>query len=486
MSESLKKEKIIVIGAGPAGLSCAYELAKNGYQVLVIEASEHVGGMSRSFNLWGQRVDLGPHRFFSKQKEINDFFKALIKDDYILVNRQTRILYNGDFLHYPLKLRNILKSLPFGTIIRILWDYLMSKLFPIKNPKNIEEWVTNRFGKKLYELFFKSYTEKLWGIKCTEIGADWAAQRIKSLSLSGAIQAAIFGNRGNKHKTLVDQFAYPKNGTGTIYERAAMAVEEFGGEIMLNTPVKRVLLNDSTKRVEAVELVSGVIHQADYVVSTMPITSLIKGFNNVPSAVLKAASGLRFRNTILIYFEIDHKDLFTDNWLYIHAKEVKHGRITNFRNWSPDLYGDHETTIVCMEYWCFEEDEIWTEDESKTIALAKEEILKINLLPENVNIINAKVVKVPKCYPVYEIGCDIKLEQIKNYLNTIENLFAIGRYGSFKYNNQDHSILMGFLAANSIKENKPIDLWKVNSDSEYLEEGELKELLKGQDVSSVS
>jgi protoporphyrinogen oxidase len=347
-------KKVIVIGAGPAGLSCAYELSKKGIEVIVFEASNYVGGMARSFDLWGQIVDLGPHRFFSKQKEINVFFTELVKDDFTLVNRQTRIFYNGKYFQYPLKFGNVLKNLSLITIFQILWDYFIQMIFPIKDPKNLEEWVSNRFGKKLYTIFFKHYSEKLWGIKCTQIDADWAAQRIKTLSLGQAVISAMFNNRGNKHKTLVDQFAYPNNGSGMLYERAVKSIENKKGKAQLNTPIKRVLLDEENKIAIGVELNDGSIIKADYVVSTMPLTHLVKGFDNTPLQVNTAITSLYFRNTILVYFEIDEKHLFTDNWLYVHSPNVKLGRITNFRNWCPTLNKGKDTTIVALEYWCFE------------------------------------------------------------------------------------------------------------------------------------
>jgi protoporphyrinogen oxidase len=470
-------KKVIVIGAGPAGLSCAYELSKRGVEVIVFEASNNVGGMARSFDLWGQRVDLGPHRFFSKQKEINAFFKELIKDDYTLVNRQTRIFYNGKYFQYPLKFSNVLRNLSLVTIFQILWDYIIQTIRPIKNPKNLEEWISNRFGKKLYTIFFKHYSEKLWGIKCTQIDADWAAQRIKTLSLMQAVISAIFNNKGNKHKTLVDHFAYPNNGTGTLYERAAKAIEDNNGSVQFNSPIKRVLLDVDNKKIRGVELNDGSIVEANYVVSTMPLTTLVKGFDNIPEKLKTATNSLYFRNTILVYLEVEEKHLFQDNWLYIHSPNVKLGRITNFRNWCPTINKDKDTTILALEYWCFEEDSIWSENDDDIINLAKAELLRIKLSQKEINIINSKVIRVPKCYPVYETGYQENLDVIIDYLKNIENLLPIGRYGSFKYNNQDHSIFMGLMASEKIINNSLVDLWKINTDTEYQEEGKIKDVL---------
>lgn len=470
-------KKVIVIGAGPAGLSCAYELSKRGVEVVIFEASNNIGGMSRSFDLWGQTVDLGPHRFFSKQPDVNRFFKEIIGDDFTLVKRQTRIFYNGKYFLYPLNLSNVIKNLSLITIIRIIWDYFVKLFFPIKDPKNLEEWISNRFGEKLYSIFFKFYSEKLWGLKCTEIDADWAAQRIKTLSLFQAIKSSILNNKGNKHKTLLDQFAYPKNGTGVLYERAAKSIEQQSGKIFLNTKVKKVLCSNNGSKVYGVELVDNSVVEGDYVVSTMPLTKLVSGFNNISHKVKDALNSLYFRNTIIVYLEIDKKNLFTDNWLYIHSPEVKLGRITNFRNWCPTLTKNKETTIIALEYWCFEKDNLWIGSEENLVEMAKRELFQINLFKNDVIILNTKVVKVPNCYPVYETGYKKKLNNIENYLNEIDNLLPIGRYGSFKYNNQDHSILMGILASKKILDNSKINLWKINTDTEYQEEGKIKDVL---------
>lgn len=470
-----EKPKVLVIGAGPAGLSCAYELAKNGVEVIVYEASPHVGGMSRSFDLWGQRVDLGPHRFFSKEKKINKFFTEVLDGEFTMVNRLTRIYYKNRFFQYPLRFGNVLFNLNPFTIINILWDYLLQKIRPIKNPTTFEAWVTNRFGKKLYEIFFKSYSEKLWGIPCSKIDADWASQRIKTLSLWGAVLSALKGNAGNKHKTLVDEFAYPKHGTGLLYERCADLISKNGGKINLNSPVKKVLQKGN--KVYGVELMSEEVVHADYVVSSMPLTSMIKGLGDVPDGVTEAADQLYFRNTILVYLEIDGIDLFADNWIYVHSSDVKHGRITNFRNWCPTLYKDKTTSIICLEFWAFNEDDIWNLGDDELTSIAKEELSKLKLVPDNMGILNSKIIRVPKCYPVYETGYQEPLKILEEFVDGIEHLIPVGRYGSFKYNNQDHSILMGILAAENIIGKGDTNLWSINTDIEYQEEGEIKDVL---------
>ncbi|WP_299435098.1 NAD(P)/FAD-dependent oxidoreductase [uncultured Aquimarina sp.] len=468
-------KKVIIIGAGPAGLSAAYTLSKNDINVEIFEASPHVGGMSRSFDLWGQRVDLGPHRFFSKEPKINNFFDEIIKEDYTLVNRLTRIYYKKRFFDYPLKLLNVLGNLSIATIFSILFYYGKQRLFPIKNPETFEKWVTNRFGEKLYTIFFKYYTEKLWGIPCSRIDADWAAQRIKGLSLFEAVISALKSNKGNKHKTLVDQFAYPKNGTGTLYEKAQDFVIGKGGIVHMQTPIKKIITENNICK--GVITTDGIEHYADYVISSMPLTSLIKGIDTTPIAVLEASKKLYFRNTILVYLEINKENLFEDNWIYVHSPEVQHGRITNFRNWCSSINKGKTSTILCMEFWAFDTDKIWEADDAYLNDLAIKELKTLNLIDSNEIVENYKIVRVPKCYPVYEIGYREHLDIIENYLTNIDKLIPIGRYGAFKYNNQDHSILMGILAAENIINGTNVDLWKINTDTEYQEDGEVKDVL---------
>jgi protoporphyrinogen oxidase len=469
----VQKSKIIVIGAGPAGLTAAYELCKKGYEVEVFEASEYVGGMARSFELWGQRVDCGPHRFFSSDKIVNDLFKEVIKDDYTLVNRLTRIYYRNKFFYYPLKIGNVLTNLNMLDVGSILGSYALQRINPIKEPKTFEEWVTNKFGYKLFSIFFKNYSEKLWGIPCSKIDADWAAQRIKKLSLYEAVKGAIFGDKGKKHKTLVDQFAYPKNGTGALYEKMAEYINNSGGTIHLKTPVGKIILNENNEAT-GIGLKDGTVVNAEKVISTMPLTLMVRGLENVPEKVKQACDKLYFRNTTLVYLEVNSTTLFPDNWVYIHSPEVVHGRITNFRNWCPSLYGDKKTSILCLEFWSFDTDNLWNETDENLENLAKEEVRKIKLVPKDAEITNAYVLKVPKCYPVYETGYTEHLDIVTNYLDTIKNLMPIGRYGAFKYNNQDHSILMGILAAREIATGAKQDLWAINTDTEYQEKGELE------------
>ena len=461
--------KIGVIGAGPAGITAAYQLTKAGYIVEVFEAGDSVGGMAKTIKLWGQLVDLGPHRFFSSDPRVNKVWLDVIGADYSMVNRLTRIYYNKKFFHYPLKPFNALFGLGFIKSALCIISYAKIKIFPLKDESTFDSWVTNRFGKKLYEIFFKSYSEKLWGISCNKLDADFASQRIKKLSLYEAIKSSVLPKFKNsfEHKTLVDQFAYSHKGAGQVYELMASKVLQAGGKINFH---KKVLSVDTASGDDSslkILTVDGDKFECDHVISSMPITSLMKTMN-APLAVKNATNKLKFRNTILVYLKLESGSPFPDQWIYIHSKELKTGRMTNFNNWVPSIINESKETIVCLEYWCYEEDQIWNSDDSSLILQATKELYDTNLVP-NDSVIDGHIVRVPKCYPVYESGYQENLSLVREYLEKIKNLSVIGRYGSFKYNNQDHSILMGLLAADNIINNSSNNLWEVNSDYEYQE-----------------
>ncbi|NUM52500.1 MAG: FAD-dependent oxidoreductase [Candidatus Hydrogenedentes bacterium] len=465
--------QVAVIGAGPAGITAAYELAKKGVEVHVYEASDTVGGLARSFRLWDQTVDLGPHRFFSSHRRINELWLEVVGRDYRMVNRLTRIYYRGRFFYYPLKPFDVLSRVGPIEAARCGFSYIANRLSPIEQNGTFENWVVNRFGRRLFEIFFKTYSEKLWGISCQEIDADFAAQRIKKLSLFEAVKNAFFAGRGNQHKTLVDQFAYPVEGTGMVYRRMADFVRGHGGQVFLNSPVQRVLTKDG--RACALEFPDGGVRSYDQIVSSMPISLLVTRLPDVPDAVRGAASSLKFRNTILVYLNVDAVDLFPDQWLYIHSDDMLTGRITNFRNWLPSLYGESRTTILVMELWANDDDALWSESDEQLIARGKDEIRRTGLI-RDAAILDGHVHRIKRCYPVYERGYKEKLKPVEEYLSSIKGLQAIGRYGAFKYNNQDHSIYMGILAAENIVAGTHHNLWEINTDYEsYQEEAQITE-----------
>ncbi|MEO1434336.1 MAG: FAD-dependent oxidoreductase [Bacteroidota bacterium] len=460
--------RVAVIGAGPAGITAAYELAKHGISVDLYEASDQVGGMARSIELWDQIVDIGPHRFFSNDNRVNQVWLEVAGKDYEMVDRLTRIYYKKRFFYYPLKVFNALKNLGPWRALLCMLSYFKERLSPTKQDGTFESWVTNRFGRRLFEIFFKTYSEKLWGISTKELDSDFAAQRIKKLSLFGAIINALMAGRGNKHKTLVDQFAYPIKGTGMIYDRMAESIEQNGGRVLLKTPVEKV--HTENGKAKGVSLKDGSFEAYDQVISSMPLTLLVNRMEETPQPVKDAVNSLKFRDTVLVYLKVEGQDLFPDNWLYVHSPELRMGRVTNFRNWVPQLYGDESSTILCLEYWCYrEEDEFWKWDDQKLIELAKDEIRQTGLIGQT-DISDGFVFRIPRCYPVYSTGYKDRLKPVEDYLKTIEDLQVIGRYGAFKYNNQDHSILMGLLAAQALIKNEKQDLWSINTDYESYQE----------------
>jgi protoporphyrinogen oxidase len=460
-------KRIAIIGAGPAGLSAAYCLSKKGQQVDLYEASDAVGGMCKTLDLWDQKVDLGPHRFFSQDKKINELWLEVVERDYKLVDRLTRIYYKGKFFQYPLKATDALRKLGAVEVVRSMQSYFRTRVSPPHNDNSFEYWVTSRFGKRLFEIFFKSYSEKLWGIPCNELDADFAAQRIKKFSLSEAVKGAFIRQK-NKHNTLVSKFAYPISGTGMVYNKMKDRILANGSDIFLNTPVRSVSQNEDG-------IVNGLItsddqfHEYDAVLSSMPLTLMVRQLPTATSEIKEAAANLKFRNTILVYLHIDGAQLFPDNWLYVQEPDVKMGRITNFSNWIPDINNGSTNTILTLEYWCYDEDEIWKAADKDLTALATKEIKKTGLLQDH-KILDSYIHKIPRCYPVYHKGYKEALAPIIDHLKQIPNLLCIGRYGAFKYNNQDHSILMGILAAENILENAGHDLWNVNTDYEAYQE----------------
>jgi protoporphyrinogen oxidase len=461
--------KVGIIGAGPAGLSAAYQLAKEGVRVEVFEAADTVGGLAKTFSLWDQKVDLGPHRYFSEDPRINNVWFEVVGDDYRMVDRLTRIYCRRRFFHYPLEPVNALWNMGVFEAARCVTSYAQQRIAHAGRPPDdstFESWVIERFGRRLYELFFASYTEKLWGIPCSQLDADFAKQRIRKLSLAEALKNSLGFCRG-RHKTLCDCFAYPVGGAGMVYRRMAESVCQTGGSVHLNSPVRRVTRRG--RRVDGVELADGTVRTFDCVISTMPITVLARNLGPMPETVACAASELHYRNTILVYLRVQSKDAFPDQWLYLHSPELVTGRVTNFRNWVPELYGDNEDSILALEYWCNDGDPVWLGADNHVIELASREIAATGLVAPHL-IQEGRVTRIHRSYPIYRQGYRQHVARLTEYLDGFQNLMAIGRNGSFKYNNQDHSMLMGILAAENIVSGKGHRLWDVNSDSDSYQE----------------
>jgi protoporphyrinogen oxidase len=395
---------------------------------------------------------------------VNKFWLEAVDYEYVMVKRLTRIYYKENFFSYPIQAINALKGLGILEAIACVISFVKVKITPQKNESKFDSWVINRFGNRLFQIFFKSYTEKLWGIKCSELDADFAAQRIKKLSLYETIKSALFGNRGNKHRTLVDEFAYPTNGAGHVYNKLAVKFQALGGILLLESPVKSAV---PSGRLVTITHSDSKENEFDHVISTMPLTILVDKIG-APTEIVQLTKKLKFRNTILVYLQIKGKNPFPDQWIYVHASNLQTGRITNFRNWTESINQNQQEHIICMEYWCYTEDEMWTRENDLLVELATHELYETGLVSLN-SILQGKVVRVPNCYPVYSSGYRANLFPVQEYLNTIEKITPIGRYGSFKYNNQDHSILMGLLAADNLITGARHDLWEVNTDYEYQE-----------------
>lgn len=436
------------------------------------EASGDIGGLSRSFVLWGQPVDLGPHRFFSKEPRVAKLWNDVVADDARCVNRLTRIYFRGQLVKYPLALLDVICKVGIKDAFGCLGSYLMALLQRSNKSEvtNFEDWVSDRFGRRLFELFFKSYSEKLWGIKCTQLDADFAKQRIKSFSLGEAIKG-FFVRR--HHATLVDRFSYPTKGSGSVYEKMAQKISLKGNPVFLQSPITKVYLENN--KVVSCETEAGEIKNCDQLISTMPLTKLLKSISPPPPAhVLKSAELLKFRSTVLVYLKVHGPLAFEDQWLYIHSDNVKVGRITNFKNWPSAKHVDF--SILCLEYWCNRDDAEWSYDDKQWKQMARTEIVKLGFAKDDL-ITDEQVVRIPFCYPIYSIGYKKLLEPIMDYINSIKNLTVIGRYGAFKYNNQDHSLLMGLLAAENIALGTHHKLWEINTDSSYQEAGPAPEAI---------
>lgn len=471
----MSRESSIIIGAGPAGLTTAYELGKRGMTSTVLEASDQVGGISKTVNYRGYRFDIGGHRFFSKVPLINELWHEILGEEFLLRPRISRIYYNQHFFDYPLKPLNALAGLGPIESVLIGLSYIRSKFFHIQDEKTFEQWVSNRFGYRLYSIFFKTYTEKVWGIPCHEISADWAAQRIKNLSLKQAVRNALFGAKqgmdGSTLTSLIEQFHYPRFGPGLMWERCRGLIDGQGSQTIQGVKVERV-----RHRHGLVDCVQGrgaagesLEYDGRHFVSTMPLRELVQALDPLPpDDVLKAAQALRYRDYLTVVLVIDRESVFPDNWLYVHSPEVKLGRIQNYKNWSPYMVPDASRTSLGLEYFLWDTDEMWTWSDERLIELGIRECSQIGLIdPREVK--DGTVVRMEKAYPVYDQTYQDSVATIRRYLETFSNLQTIGRNGLHRYNNQDHSMLTGVYAAGNILGDKR-DVWSVNTEKEYHEE----------------
>jgi protoporphyrinogen oxidase len=473
MVESATK-KVVIIGGGPAGLTAAYELCHRGIESIVLEKDSLVGGLARTVDYKGYHFDIGGHRFFTKVRAVEKMWNEVLKSDFLYRGRLSRIYYNHKFFYYPLRAWNALFGLGLINSFLIVTSYVWARLFP--DPKNdtFEQWVSNRFGKRLYRIFFQTYTEKVWGIPCSEIRAEWAAQRIKGLSLMTVLKNTLLKQQNQKKgdviKSLIDAFHYPRYGPGMMWQRVAEIVKQKGGTVRLNSDVQKVLWGKTGIRAVQVqhdgttEIIPGT-----HFISTMPIRELIHKLSpDAPEDVRHAASALNYRDFITVALIVNRKQVFPDNWIYIHDPEVKVGRIQNFKNWSPEMVPDAEKTCLGLEYFCFEGDGLWNKPDAELVELAKRELDILGLCAYQ-DVEDGTVVRMPKAYPVYDSTYKQSLQLIQNFLEPLNNLQLVGRNGMHKYNNQDHSMLTAMLAVRNI-EGENYDLWAVNADPDYQEE----------------
>ncbi len=470
-------DHVVIVGAGPGGLTPAYILAKKGVRVTVLEAEDIVGGISQTAQYKGYRFDIGGHRFFTKIKPVDDLWHEILGDEFISVPRLSRIHYNGTFFDYPLKAGNALRGLGLWNAITIVISYIWAHIRPSPVEENFEQWVTNRFGRKLYEIFFKTYTEKVWGIPCTEIRAEWAAQRIQNLSLARAIlSAAQVNRRSTAIKTLIHEFKYPRLGPGQMWEMCAQKVEAMGGRVLMQHRVTALETRDGRVRAVRARTAGGetVRIEGDHFISTMPIRNLVGALDPAPPARVRAAGkSLSYRDFLVVALIMDTEDLFPDNWIYIHSPGVKVGRIQNFNNWSRAMVPDAGRTCLGLEYFCFEGDGLWTSDDADLIDLATRELDELGLAG-GARVLDGTVVRMPKAYPVYDSTYREHLDVVRSFLDPIPNLHLVGRNGMHKYNNQDHSMLTAMMAVWNM-EGAEHDVWAVNTDFEYHEEQRVAE-----------
>lgn len=463
---------MVVVGAGPAGLTAAYLLAKQGLtDITVLEADSMMGGISRTAQYKGFRFDIGGHRFFTKIQPVEDLWHEILGSEFISVPRLSRIHYNGRFFDYPLKAANALRGLGPINALRIVLSYLKWHYKPYPIEENFEQWVTNRFGKRLYEMFFKTYTEKVWGISCSEIRAEWAAQRIQGLSLLRAIlNATALNKRANTIKSLIHEFRYPRLGPGQMWEACRDKIVERGGQVLTGHYVDRIEIEG--ERVSAVHASTPQgprVFQADHVITTMPLRSLVRAMSpEPPYAAREAAEGLRYRDFLVVALILNEENLFPDNWIYIHTPGVQVGRIQNFNNWSAAMVPAPGTTCLGMEYFCFKGDGLWESRDEDLIAQAARELEHLGLA-RRAAVVDGTVIRVPKAYPIYDAHYRTHLDAVRAFIDPVVNLHTVGRNGMHKYNNQDHSMLSAMMAVSNMQGGS-YDIWNVNTDFDYHEE----------------
>jgi protoporphyrinogen oxidase len=457
----------LILGGGPAGLTAGYLLAKLGRPALVLEADSQVGGLAKTVVRDGYRFDLGGHRFFTKSPEVQSLWLEVLGEELLVRPRLSRIYWNGRFLDYPLSAGDVVRKLGPLELGRCVASYLVAAPRPKGKERSLEEWVSNRFGKRLYDLFFRTYTEKVWGVPGSEIRAEWAAQRIKGLSLRTAAKDAFFGGRNGDVKSLIREFHYPRYGPGQMWEAMAGDIDALGGEVRNGTPVEQIHIEDG--RVVAVHVGNEAIPCGE-VISSLPLRAVAGMIRPEPPAeTLAAARGLAYRDFLTVALVLDGDDLFPDNWVYVHDPAVRVGRIQNYRSWSPWMVPNERTTCIGLEYFCLEGDDLWESPDERLVALAGDELSRLGLANGH-RVERGYVERVPKAYPVYDDGYASRLRVIRRWLDGLENFQQVGRNGLHRYNNSDHSMLTALRAVENVVAGADHDIWSVNADSVYHEE----------------
>jgi protoporphyrinogen oxidase len=464
----------VIIGCGPAGLTAAHELVKRGSRVLILEQDQtQVGGLSRTVEYKGFRFDIGGHRFFSKNPEIEALWDEFLGRSLETRQRLSRIYFRGRFFKYPLELTDAFAGLGPLEFVACGWSYVLARLKPRRQPENFEDWMVPAFGRRFFEMFFKTYTEKVWGLPCEKISADWAAQRVRGLTMASIIRAAL-GMRprsGPTVKTLVDKFRYPTLGPGEVWQAAAVRVQQLGGRIQMGERVVRLVRD--RRRINAVVTVNGKsesVWESEHVLSTMPIAELVAAFDPpAPAEVESAASSLKYRDFLTVAVIFDQSHLFPDQWIYVHDPRVRVARIQNFKNWSTAMVPDQRFTVLGLEYFCSAGDPTWEMTDDELLRLARAE-LSILRLAEDSKFIDGVVLRQTKAYPIYDRGYREKVVIVRDFIaREARNLQLIGRNGMHKYNNQDHAMMTGLIAARNLM-GESYDAWRVNSDAQYMEE----------------
>lgn len=469
-NQTIIPSEVVVLGAGPAGLTAAYELGKHNVPSLVFEQSSQVGGLARTESYKGYRFDIGGHRFFTKVDEVNTIWHDVLGDEFLTRGRLSRIFYDNKYFDYPLQIKNVVLGLGLINSFLILSSYIYARIRPYPQEVNLEEWVSNRFGRRLFRIFFKTYTEKVWGIPCNEIQAEWAVQRIANLTFFTALKNAIFKPKEPDVKSLIEEFEYPRLGPGMMWNAMQRKVQKQGSTVNLDSEIIR--LKRSGVRINAVVVKTNDgqenVVPVEEILSSIPLKDLISRIDPPPPPeVLAASEKLKYRDFLTITLIVNEANVFPDNWIYIHSPKVKVGRIQNFKNWSPNMVADPSKTCLGLEYFVNVGDDMWSRTDENLVALAKKELQSIGLADAK-DIEDGMVIRQSHAYPVYDSAYTRAKETLKSYVDSLENLQCIGRNGLHRYDNQDHAMLSAIFAVDNIF-GATHNLWSINTEGEYHE-----------------